>query len=115
MNFKRLFYKTIEKNLEKITEDDRGLLAEVGIEEYPFFKFTKGSNTAVVYGYERGRKRLVIRFKSPDDPPYDMAAAGFLKKKKFCVAKFSGGADISDRQLAYEKTPGKPKVQIGYY
>ncbi len=96
----RLFYETIEKNLEPVTKKDAALLSEVGIHAWPVFKFTKGKHTVAVYAYEDERKnRYVVRFTAEKTPLRNEKKAALLIKHGFCVAEFFRNVDISGKNL----------------
>lgn len=102
--FWRLFYESA-KNEEWVCGDDRRLLKAVGIHTEPFFKFTKGANTVVVYAYKEGEERYVVRFRKPTHPDLNLKMSEKLTSKGFCVAKFHGIQDICNKKIKYCNIP----------
>jgi len=113
MGVERLFYEAIKQQVEPITREDVALLGQIGVQEYPFFKFTEGGNSIVVFGYEKDGARFVVRLKEQDALGFNIGIYTKLEKWGIGVAGFFGSFPACGKKLTYIKN--KKRVPVFCY
>lgn len=84
-----------KRKSEAIRDEDLAVLKKIGIPHYPFFKFTEGGNSIVVYAYEEKHRKLVVKLKEvrpkgTTHTLFDTKIAKKLAQEGFDVVEFLG-------------------------